>query len=376
MIESRLKSRIAWIIALVVVIGQGCTSVGNMAPVDADGQIVRFLSTYLPRLAESQGFSGVVLFARDEEILFYEAFGLANRQGSIRNEPSTQFNLASASKMFTAVAIAKLQEEGRLSLEDPVGKYLGSDWISPEVGFKVLLRHLLCHTSGLGSYWDKWDQYSMQIHTIDDFRLVVSDTLAFEPGTRYEYSNSGFILLGAVIEKVTGETYYDYVQRTIFDLCGMAGTGFYRNDIVRQSAAIGYYEDRSDNRKLKDNLSLHGVIGASGGGGWSTASDLHRFFLAMRDNRIVSRNARDALWSPKPFSPNYGYGFQISGRWIGHTGGFPGIDTFAYYFPTSGHTFIVLSNFTGSALPLMKKMNRRFGLLRAESPAPSVSTAL
>ncbi|MGB2986728.1 MAG: serine hydrolase domain-containing protein [Phycisphaerae bacterium] len=357
---------LALALPLVTVLGQACTSGRNLPPAEADAEVVRFLSNYMPELAKRHDFNGVVLFARDEKVLFHQAYGLANRSDSVRNETSTRFNMASASKMFTAVAVAKLAEEGWLSFDDMIGKYLGSDWVSPEVGRKVLIRHLLAHTSGLGMYWDEWDQYADQIRTIEDYRLVVSDDLAFEPGTRSEYSNTGYILLGAIIEKVSGETYYDFVRRTIFEPCGMTSTGFYINNEVQEGLAVGYFKDKDDRGKLKDNLSLHGVIGASAGGGWSTASDLHRFLLAMREDRILSTRTREVLWSPKPKSPKYGYGFQIGKSWVGHSGGFPGIEAFVYYFPASGHSWIVMSNFFDSALPLVKKMRKRFEMLRPE----------
>lgn len=332
---------------------------GTAARTDTDAEIVRFLSDDLPGLAAKRDFSGVVLFARGDTVLFQQAYGLANRRDSTRNQISTRFNLASASKMFTAVAVARLAEEGRLAYDDPIGKYLGSDWVSPEVGRKVLVRHLLNHTSGLGMYWDEWDRYKDRIRTIGDYRQVVSDSLAFEPGARFQYSNTGFILLGAIIEKVTGETYYDFVRRTVLVPCGMESTGFFQHDRPREGFAVGYFRDKDDGGRLKDNLALHGVIGASAGGGWSTASDLHRFLIAMRDDRIVTARTRELLWSPKPPAANYGYGFQIGDAWVGHTGGFPGIEAFIQYYPSSGHTWIVLSNFYDSALPLMKEMRGR-----------------
>jgi CubicO group peptidase (beta-lactamase class C family) len=354
-------------LSLVALVEGGCTLGRDISPAEADAKIVHFLSTYVPKLAQKHDFNGVVLFARDEEVLFHQAYGLANRRSSARNESSTSFNLASASKMFTAVALAKLEEKGRLSFDDMIGKYLGSDWVSPEVGRRVRIRHLLNHTSGLGMYWDKWDQHADQIRTIDDYRLIVSDNLAFEPGTRHEYSNTGYILLGAIIEEVSGETYYDFVQRTIFEPCGMASTGFYENHKTREGLAVGYYEDKDDDGKLKDNLSLHGVRGSSAGGGWSSTSDLHRFLLALRDDEIIGSRTREVLWSARPESPKYGHGFQIGKKWIGHMGGFPGIEAFVYYFPNSGHIWIVLSNYYDSALPLVKKMRKRFGTLRAEA---------
>lgn len=344
-------------------------------PVGADAEIARFLSEYMPTAAERDRFSGVVFVARGDDVLFHRAYGLANRQDSVPNTTSTRFNLASTSKVFTAVAVAKLMEEERLSYDDPIGKHLGSDWISADVGRRVLVRHLLNHTSGLGMYWgEKWDQFASQIRTVQDFRLAVTDALAFEPGTRYQYSNTGYVLLGAIIERVTGETYYDFVQRTIFTPCGMKSTGFYPTNRAVEGCAIGYFEDKEDGGKLKDNLSLHGSIGSPAGGGWSTATDLHRFFLAMDRDQIVAAPSRKILWTPKPPAAetgfgfaDYGYGFQIGAGVVGHLGGFPGVEAFVYHFPAFERTFVALSNLYDSVLPLMDEMPRRLGLLGGDA---------
>jgi CubicO group peptidase (beta-lactamase class C family) len=330
----------------------------------SDGEIVSFLSDYLKKLARTGNFSGVVLFARDENVLFHRAYGLASKRYDVPNNTGTRFNLASASKMFTAVAMAKLMEEGRLSFDDPIGKHLDTDWVSREVGAKVRIDHLLNHTSGLGHYWDDWDKYSTTIKALDDYKPLISDQLAFEPGTDWQYSNSGFLLLGVIIEKVTGETFYEYVQDVIFEPCGMTDTAFYEMDEPHPNLATGYFEDDEDGGKLKNNTLMHGIRGSSAGGGWSTAADLHRFFLALRSDRLISAETRELLCTPKPMSPEYGYGFQVKDGWVGHWGGFPGIEAFVMYFPESGHTFIVLSNYYDSALPLIDKMDkwyRKFG---------------
>jgi CubicO group peptidase (beta-lactamase class C family) len=326
----------------------------------SDAEIVAFLSDYLDRLAGNLNFSGVVYFARDESVLFHRAYGLANRSYNVRNTTDTRFNLASASKMFTAVAIAKLVEEGQLSYDDPIGTYLDTDWVSQEVGATVQVKHLLNHTSGLGHYWDDWDDYANTIRQLDDYKPIISDELAFEPGTDYQYSNSGYLLLGAIIEKITGKTYYEHMQRVIFDPCGMADTGFYEMDIPHPNLATGYYEDEEDDGKLKNNTLFLGVRGASDGGAWSTATDMHRFVLALRSDMLVNSDTREILWTPKPMSPEYGYGFQIRDHWVGHWGGFTGFEAFVFYFPASGHTFVTFSNYWDSALPLIDRMEKRF----------------
>jgi CubicO group peptidase (beta-lactamase class C family) len=322
-----------------------------------DREIVAFLSDYLGNLTTKRNFSGVVLFARVENVLFYRAYGWASRRYDAANNTDTRFNLASASKMFTSVLIARLVEESRLSFNDPIGNYLNTDWVSNEVGDKVQIRHLLSHTSGLGHYWDTWDKYSDTLLELNDYKAIITDELAFEPGTDWQYSNSGFLLLGVIIEEVTGKAYYEHLQEEIFESVGMADTGFYKLDEPHENLATGYFEDEEDGGKLKNNTIMQGIRGSSAGGGWSTAADLLRFFLALRSNELVSSEMKEILWTPKPMSPKYGYGFQIKENWVGHWGGFPGIEAFVMYFPASDHTFIVLSNYYDSALPLMDKMD-------------------
>jgi CubicO group peptidase (beta-lactamase class C family) len=333
---------------------------------EIDGEVVAFLSDYLVRLTTKSNFSGVVLFAREEQVFFYRAYGLASREYDSPNTPDTRFNLASASKMFTAIIIAKLVEEGRLSFDDPIGHYLDADWVSSKVGAQVRISHLLSHTSGLGHYWDKYDQYAHAILELSDYKPILDDTLAFEPGTEWQYSNSGYILLGAIIEEVTGKSYYECVQEMVLDPSGMTRTGFYKLDEVHSNLATGYFEDEEDGGKLKNNLQLHGIRGSSAGGGWSTAADMLRFFLALESDRLISRETREILWTPKPSSPDYGYGFQVKENWVGHWGGFPGIEAFVMYFPASEHTFIVLSNYYDSALPLIDKMDSWYKKLDRE----------
>jgi CubicO group peptidase (beta-lactamase class C family) len=327
----------------------GPTSREQPADQDVEREVVAYASQRLAELAEAGEFSGVALLAKGDRVLFHRAYGLASRRYNAPNTVDTRFNLASAGKMFTAVAIARLVEEGQLSYDDPIAQYLSPLWVSSEVGEKVRIRHLLSHTSGLGHYWDGWDLYGNTIRELFDYKVLVSDELAFEPGSSWQYSNTGFLLLGVVIEKVTGKSYYDYVQEAVFDLAGMRDSGFFEIDEPHPNLATGYF---MENGKVKNNLLLHGIRGSPAGGAWSTAADMHRFFLALLSDRLVSAETRELLWSPKPQSLHYGYGFQIEEEWIGHTGGFPGIGAVIAYYPRTGHMLVVLCNYQGRAFPL------------------------
>jgi CubicO group peptidase (beta-lactamase class C family) len=327
----------------------------------SDKELFEFFKEFVQEIADENNYNGVVLFARDDRIFFHRAYGIANRTSGEPITTDTKFNLASASKLFTAVGIARLVEEGRLSFDDTIGKYLDSSWISKDVGQKILVSHLLSHTSGLGSYWDEshwdeWEKYSDSIFLINDYKKIISDELSFEPGTDDQYSNIGFILLGAIIESVTGQSYYEYVNELIFEPLQMGNTGFFRNDEPDANRAVGYFEDEDDNDILKSNLDMHGIRGASAGGGWSTASDMHRFIRALATDALIGPASRQYLTTPNPLFKNYGYGVQLGTGWYGHWGGFPGIETFIMYYPETGHTLVVFSNYYDSALPLLKKL--------------------
>ena len=321
-----------------------------------DKELVDFFDRFFQKLADKNNFNGVVLFARGDKIFFHRAWGIANRESNQQITTTMKFNMASASKMFTAVAIAKLAEEGKLTFNDNISKHLDSSWFSGDLGRKILIRHLLSHTSGLGHYWEEFDKHVEKIIDIADYKSIVSTKPSFKPGTAGKYSNTGFILLGAIIEAVTGQSYYNYVQQLIFKPLHMDNTGFFRMDEPDPNRAVGYFEDEEDNGLLKNNLDLHGIRGSSAGGCWTTAADMNRFMRAFASDKIISAKTRKFLLTPSPFYKNYGHGIQLKKGWYGHWGGFPGIEAFVMYYYQTGHTLIVFSNYYDSALPFLKKL--------------------
>jgi CubicO group peptidase (beta-lactamase class C family) len=334
----------------------------------SSAEIAAELKAHLERLAATDGFSGVVLLEKDGEILLHEAHGEAIKGYDIPNKPDTKFNLGSMNKMFTAVAIAQLEEEGRLSYDDPIGKYLGREWVRPEVGERVRIHHLLTHTSGLGSYFtpEFMDASRARFRDVDDYRTIVGDdSLRFEPGTQWSYSNTGFLLLGAIVEAVTGESYYDYVREKIYQPAGMSNTDAYASDEVVPNLAIGYDPVVTDSGvRWRNNLLEHVVRGGPAGGGFSTAPDLLAFARALREDRLVSAETRQLLTTPKPElgSPEYGYGFGMmgDGRFVGHTGGFPGISAILQMDLDANWTLVILSNVSQGSRSALDKARQLF----------------
>lgn len=196
-------------------------------------EVVTALKDHLQRVGGAGAFSGTVLLAKDGEVLLRSAHGLASKRFEAPNRIDTKFNLGSMNKMFTSVAIAQLAEQGKLSFSDPLSKYLSEDWLPQVDKSKIRLEHLLTHTSGLGSYFnDVYMKSSRQMfREVDDYKVLVEgDTLAFEPGTRWQYSNTGMLILGAVIESASGQNYFEYIREHIYKPAGMVNSDSYDMD--------------------------------------------------------------------------------------------------------------------------------------------------
>lgn len=300
----------------------------------SDTERVRALEAHLRTLADADVFSGAVLFANDGEVLFHAAYGEANKDVGVPNRVDTNFKLGSMNKMFTAVAIAQLAERGLLSFNDPLSKFLPG-FPDPETAQKIRIEHLLTHTSGLGSYFSQEFMQSSRARwrTVHDMmQLAEGDSLAFDPGTRWGYSNAGFLVLGKGIETVTGQSYYDYVRENICKPFGMADTDSYELDRVNPNLGVGYQEEFSDEDvSFRNNVFQHVIRGGPAGSGYSTAGDLLRFAEALRSHRLVGPAFTEQLWTPRPDlgSPAYGYGLGIGTepRSAGHSGGFSGISS-------------------------------------------------
>lgn len=331
----------------------------------SDADLRERLSAYLERLAGADAFSGAVLLAHEGEVVFEEAYGEANKDFGAPNRVDTKFNLGSMNKMFTAVAVLQLVEEDRLSLDDPLSKYL-PDFPSPEAAEKIQIKHLLTHTSGLGSYFTEEFQRSSRAHfrTVDDFmELAEGDSLRFEPGTEWRYSNTGFLVLGKVIEEVTGQSYFDYVEENIYEPVDMASTEAFELDRVNENLAVGYEKEAAgDTVSYRNNLFEHVVKGGPAGGGYSTVRDLLGFAQALRSGEFLGEEYVDMLLAPKPElnSPRYGFGFGIDPetRIAGHSGGFMGISSNLDLFLGEGYTAVVLSNYGGASQPVVEKIRR------------------
>ena len=330
----------------------------------SDAEIVAQLRGYVERLASRDAFSGTVMLARKGVPLYQAAFGEANKDFGVKNTLDTKFNLGSMNKMFTAVAVMQLAEAGKLSLDDTLGKFLSAGAMKPDVLSKVRVKHLLSHTSGLGSYFTpEWDRQSRALwRSVDDWMgLVKDESLQFEPGTRWAYSNTGMLVLGKVIEKASGQDYFAYVRDHIAKPAGMTNTDAYELDRVNRNLAVGYEREGEDASGpiYRNNLFMHVIRGGPAGGGYSTVGDLTRFAEALKSGKLVSAAGVRTLTTPKPElgSPEYGFGFGVDagGRVVGHSGGFPGINSQLDIYVGEDYTLAVMSNYGGGAQPVIEK---------------------
>lgn len=334
----------------------------------------------LTRLSDADEFSGAALVARNGKVLFKKAWGKSNHVTGAPNRTDTRFNLASAGKMFTGVAILQLAQQGKLSLDDIVGKHL-PDYANQDVREKVTIRQLLTHTSGLNEMFNaKYRSRRDSLRTVDAFvDLFKTDPLQFEPGSRSSYSNAGYCLLGAIIERASGEDYYAYIDRHIFQPAGMANTGAFETDRPHDNLAIGYTREGATSpeqlRARRDNTKMHVVKGSPAGGSYSTVEDLAAFAQALSEHKLLDADHLKLAMTPHISSGLgfFGYGFQVepsNGHLVvGHRGGFPGISASFFMYPDDGYVVVVLSNYD-SVAPVLALRMRDWIVSRAVSAGP------
>ena len=343
------------------------------------------INELVERLSKEDRFSGTVLVANGKKILYQKAVGFANVESKALNNVNTKFNLASMDKMFTSVAIAQLVENKKLSYSDKITQHLPN---LPAATFgKITVEQLLTHTAGTCDIFGipKFMDIKDTAKTIATYMdLGIKEPLLFEPGTKFAYSNYGYILLGAIIEKLSNMPYFDYVKKNIFDKAGMKNTGSYETDKENTNMAIGYAMPppmpgqappaMGEKVSREPNTKIIEVKGTSAGGGYSTVIDLHKFSMALTSGKLVSPETyalitKGKVVMPAPMLPpnakpmpeiKYGFGFgelfKNGMRIIGHNGGAPGAEGHLDIYPEQGYTVIILGNYDRIVTPMMMKI--------------------
>ena len=307
------------------------------------GDLASRVDSHLTR-AERFGFAGVVIVAKNGEVVLHKGYGLANRETGERVTGSTVFDIGSITKPFTAAAILKLEDEGRLHVTDPIDRYFGN---VPADKKAITIHHLLSHTAGLqdgfGGDYDLISRDSLA-------RVMLSSKLQSAPGSKYEYSNAGYSLLGAIIERVSGQPYEQYLRDHVIRPAGLTSTGYRSVDWNGKSLAVGYrgssrFGTPLDKQWLDDGPSWH--LRANGGL-LSTAADLYRFVSGLHNGRIVSAASYNKAITP-PAGFSYGYGWGVSktpdGKTqISHNGSNGYFYALAAYMPDDRITVIFMTN--------------------------------
>ena len=310
-----------------------------------DGDILGRMKEYLSAACRFWNFQGSVLAAKNGRVILKTGYGPADVDGQVPNTPETKFPLASITKTFTAAAVMMLEEEGFLKLNDPISKYL-EDY-PPEAASRVTVHHLLSHTSGIPEA--AADPRSLgdlsQPRTPGELVALFKDKpLDFEPGSEYRYSNSGYIVLGRIIESVSGKQYYDFVRERILLPLGMKDSGVCAGESPLPRSAVGYMEGR-DGRLMKAPV-VHPSLGYSAGAFCSTVGDLLNWNKGLDSAKILSQASLEKMF--KPSLGGYGYGWLIMEAWgcksIAHGGGAPGFASWIERWPDEEAFIAVLSN--------------------------------
>ena len=292
--------------------------------------------------AIADGWSGVILIAKDGKPVLERASGFANRSLEVKNRIDTKFNLGSINKTFTKLAIAQLLEGGKLSLDDKLSKFL-PDFPNADAASKVTVAHLIAMRSGLSDFFGReFDATPKErIRKLSDYLpFFAGKPLAFEPGTSEAYSNGGYVTLGLIIEKVSGQTYYDYVRDHIFKPAGMMDTDAFELDAIVKNLAVGYV------RRERSNIYTLPARGSSAGGGYSTAPDLLKYAEAVMANRLAS--APYTAWylggpRPDPNLPVPAADGPVRGGY-GIAGGSPGVNATFELNAAQRLVIVVLAN--------------------------------
>ncbi|WP_405384385.1 serine hydrolase domain-containing protein [Maribacter sp. LLG6340-A2] len=308
------------------------------------------IKSFLDSLKPSD-FSGVILVAHKDKIIEKKAFGLASIEYGIENKLDTKFNIASITKMITAVATLQLYENEKVGLNIPIGEYLPK-YPNKLVRDSVTIHQLLTHTSGNNNFYvgNYLHSEKLKYKSISDFLpLFANDTLLFKPGTKYDYSASGFVILGLIIEKVSGQNYYDYVKESIFGPAGMINTTELEIDSVVHNKASGYTTFFGESEIPKRN-EYYLSKASPAGFHYSTVEDLFNFSKALRNGELLKKKTTELMFEPKVkgYNTNLGYGIDVDLRYNqiiqGHSGGWYGVRGELMDFMKDNYTVVILSN--------------------------------
>jgi CubicO group peptidase (beta-lactamase class C family) len=323
-------------------------------------KMIPYLKKYIGKLDKQDRFSGSVLIAKGNTILFEDTYGESNKMLGAKNNVNTSFTIASTTKTFTAVAIAKLVEQGKLKFTDPISKLIPE--YPRDIADQVTIHHLLTHTSGIEL--DDYKPFNQDVkkarNMVDLLNAQITHIDSLNEGRRvnfkvlneFDYSNENFALLGIIIERASGMTYAKYIEKNIFDPLDMKNSFADIHKLTNhQNKAIGYTYKNENSEFVgglrRENDKMGGVFINPVGGIYSTTRDLYTYFKAINNHTVLSKQTQEILH--KKHTENYGYGFYLLDDTIGHGGTYPGIGSCFTYYPNTDYYVIILSNYGSMA---------------------------
>lgn len=314
-------------------------------PVSLAQELAAKLDQAVSGFQKDHSFIGTVLVAKGGKVVLEKGYGMASLELGVPDGPDTKFRLGSITKQFTATAILQLEEQGKLSVKDAACKYIAD---CPAAWKAITIHQLLSHTSGIPSYTDDPEFMKpvfmrVPLTPIEILMLSRNKPLNFPPGEKWRYDNSGYIFLGVIIEKVSGEKYPAYLRKHIFDPLDMRDSGYDVTADILKNRAAGY---RSGPDGFHNSDYIDMSLPYAAGSLYSTVRDLYRWDRALYTDKVLTKASREKMWTP--VMNDYGYGWGIkqvrNHKQIAHGGGINGFSTFIARYPSDDAVVIVLSN--------------------------------
>ena len=318
-------------------------------------------------------FSGSILVEGKDKVLLDKSYGYSNRSEQIKNNTTTRFGIASGCKLFTAIAVCQLVEEGKISFDTKLSDCLNIDF--KHFDNKVTIHHLLTHTSGIPDYFDEevmedfeelWVKNPMyQIRKISDFLPFFQDgTMKHQVGEGFHYNNAGYILLGLLIEQISNMEFSEYIQKNIFDKANMTKSGYFSFDYLPENTSLGYIDNPDGT--WRSNIYSLPVKGGSDGGAYVTVSDMAKLWQALFNHQLLSKEYTNKILMEHTQideSRSYGYGVWIKATENNllkyHVMGYdPGVSFHSAYYPDLSIKVVVCSNKSDGAFDIMREIEK------------------
>ncbi len=323
-------------------------------------ETIKWLDNYISKLQSENDLSGSILIAKGNNVLYERYFGDADVVKKMPIDKNSLFGIASGGKMFTALCIAKLVEEKKINYNDKITKYVNG-FLDKEKAEKITIHHLLSHTSGIAQYWwgQKSEAFEKAISIEDHLKMVLEVGLKEDAGKEYEYNNSNYIILGAIIEKVSGMDFFTFVKKNILEKANMVNSGYFNHN--NTNIVIPYTKTKQSAEWVQVERGMG--KGSSAGGAYSNVHDMLNFSLALVNNQLVSSETFNNMISIKnkglDVTEDYGYGFIIQKSaqetTYGHGGTAKGVNFEFRYFPNERITLIVFCNQDNGAFDDLKR---------------------